>query len=317
MAKGVVGFFPTNLLYQPRPFVSFQGGITEFSLQMTFRRTFQTGLSIRIEDPILGGLIQRESSFIIHSISPSYALGIFQTKPFTAEEMGMINPFYPYGGVRVLEYVESLERQFGSKDLALAAYHMGTGTVTKIVQSGKDPLSETPARDYVHQIKEFSRQYANGSRVGLRDYIWVSVQGDVRTGEPDSFRFISVFPTFWFGSTAIGIDVGQRTFPFFYQEWFIHPKVQLVCGYNDEWISGIQVRSNTWNQTLSLVFSSDSEQLSWEFSSVCQPWMLLIRMRQEDWRFQLGYEVHKGFEVYAGIRCRDRWIPYLGILIRF
>ncbi len=312
-----MGFFPTNLLYQPRPYVSFQGGMTEFSVQITFRRTFQTGLSVRIDDPILGGLIQKESSFIVHSISPSFALGLFQTKPFTAEEIGMINPFNPYGGVRILQYFDRLERQLGSKDLALAAYYMGTGAVTNLLQSGKDPLSEAPARDYVHQIKEFSRQYANGIRVGLLDFIWVSVQGDVRSGEPDEFRFISVFPTFWFGATAIGINVTQQTYPFFYQEWFIHPRIQLVCGYDDEWISGIQVKSNTWNQTLTLLYSIDSGQLSWEFSSIHLPWRVLIRIRQEDWRFQLGFEVQTGFEMYAGVHHRDRWIPYLGISIRF
>jgi len=80
--------------------------------------------------------------------SPAGALGLFQLMPATADWLG-VDPNDPADNVRGgIDFMSRLLRQFGSYNLALAAYNAGPGNVSKY--HGIPPFKET--QNYVSQI---------------------------------------------------------------------------------------------------------------------------------------------------------------------
>ncbi len=102
----------------------------------------------KIPSKLFIALIQQESAFNIHAISPKGAIGLTQLMPDTAKALG-VNPKIPKqnidGGAR---YLASQYRKFKSWELALAAYNAGPNSVKKY--DGVPPYKET--QEYIQKI---------------------------------------------------------------------------------------------------------------------------------------------------------------------
>ena len=80
--------------------------------------------------------VQQESGGNPTDISSAGALGVMQLMPKTAAGLGVTNVFDPRQNIAAgMRNDASLYRQFGSWDLALAAYNAGSGTVAKLMQT--------------------------------------------------------------------------------------------------------------------------------------------------------------------------------------
>lgn len=98
--------------------------------------------------------MQKESAGNQAAVSPKGARGLMQLMPGTAKDLG-VDPDDPYqnieGGVR---YLKQMRDQFGTDELALAAYNAGPGAVQKY--GGIPPFKET--QDYVRSLAGEARQ---------------------------------------------------------------------------------------------------------------------------------------------------------------
>lgn len=96
-------------------------------------------------------LIAVESGGNPKAVSPKGAMGLMQLMPETCRELGVSNPFDVWqnieGGVR---YLRRLLDQFGSVELALAAYNAGPGRVK--AYGGVPPFKETQA--FIRKVLE-------------------------------------------------------------------------------------------------------------------------------------------------------------------
>jgi soluble lytic murein transglycosylase-like protein len=101
--------------------------------------------------PFFANLIQQESGFKPHAVSPAGAQGIAQFMPRVAAANGVINPFDPIQSLHASGKVLSqLRSQFGNLGLAAAAYNAGPKRVLDwMARRGKLP-AET--RQYVRNI---------------------------------------------------------------------------------------------------------------------------------------------------------------------
>ncbi|MDH4277362.1 MAG: transglycosylase SLT domain-containing protein [Acidimicrobiia bacterium] len=114
-----------------------------------FRALFQQAGSTHGVDPgLLAAVAKNESGFNPNAISPAGAQGIMQFMPGTAAEFG-VDPFDPASAIDgAARFLRQLQDQFGSVELALAAYNAGPGNVTKY--GGIPPFTET--RNYVAKV---------------------------------------------------------------------------------------------------------------------------------------------------------------------
>ena len=79
---------------------------------------------------LLAAQLMAESNFNPFAVSPAGAQGIAQFMPGTAASFGLRDPFDPVEAIDVQAHLMSdLIRQFGSPQLALAAYNAGPGAV--------------------------------------------------------------------------------------------------------------------------------------------------------------------------------------------
>ena len=108
-----------------------------------------------IRPDLVRAVVQVESAFNPHAVSPKGAQGLMQLMPATARELGVINPFDPEqnvsGGVRYLRQL--LDRYGNDEQLALAAYNAGPGTVDRYGQE-VPPYKET--QKYVTKISQMA-----------------------------------------------------------------------------------------------------------------------------------------------------------------
>ena len=97
---------------------------------------------------LLNAVAKHESSYNPNAVSPAGARGLMQIMPATARELG-VDPMIPQqavdGAARLLA---SNLRQFGSVELAVAAYNAGAGAVARY--GGIPPYAET--RAYVQRV---------------------------------------------------------------------------------------------------------------------------------------------------------------------
>ena len=101
--------------------------------------------------PFFANLIQQESGFKPHVVSPAGAQGIAQFMPRVAASYGLEDPFEPLSALKAsARLLTDLLGKFGNLGLAAAAYNAGPKRVQDwMARRGKLP-AET--RQYVHRI---------------------------------------------------------------------------------------------------------------------------------------------------------------------
>jgi hypothetical protein len=110
----------------------------------------QVAMEEGVDPGLVRAIIQVESNFDRHAISPKGAQGLMQLMPYTAERYAATNVFDPATNIRAgVRYLRSLHDQFpGQLGLALAAYNAGVGAVLR--HNGIPPYPET--RQYVNRV---------------------------------------------------------------------------------------------------------------------------------------------------------------------
>jgi peptidoglycan DL-endopeptidase CwlO len=108
-----------------------------------------------VDASLLAAVAQQESNFNSSAVSPAGARGLMQFMPATAAGLG-VDPLDPGSAIDgAAKYLGQLTRQFGSTDLALAAYNAGPGTVTRY--GGIPPFPET--QNYVRNVLTKAEAY--------------------------------------------------------------------------------------------------------------------------------------------------------------
>ena len=116
----------------------------------------QAGARHGISPALLAAVAKTESGFDSSAVSPAGATGLMQFMPATAKGLGVdaSDPASSIDGAA--RYLSSLTKQFGSTELALAAYNAGPGTVQKY--GGVPPYGET--RSYVQKVTRAAEAYS-------------------------------------------------------------------------------------------------------------------------------------------------------------
>jgi hypothetical protein len=108
-----------------------------------------------VDASLLAAMASQESGFNSQAVSPAGAQGLMQFMPSTAKGLG-VNALDPTSAIDgAARYLSSLSKQFGSTDLALAAYNAGPGTVSRY--GGIPPYSET--QNYVRSVMSKAEAY--------------------------------------------------------------------------------------------------------------------------------------------------------------
>jgi soluble lytic murein transglycosylase-like protein len=124
----------------------------------------QAAANAAVDLKLVDAVIQAESEYNPHAVSPKGATGLMQLVPGTARRFGVTDPFDPAqnleGGTSYLRYLLDL---FGDDvQLALAAYNAGEGAVLR--SKGVPPFAET--RAYVRQVTALYSLAGEGPAVG-------------------------------------------------------------------------------------------------------------------------------------------------------
>jgi peptidoglycan DL-endopeptidase CwlO len=108
-----------------------------------------------VDASLLAAVASQESSFNASAVSPAGAQGLMQFMPGTAKGLG-VNALDPSSAVDgAARYLSTLTKQFGSTELALAAYNAGPGTVSRY--GGIPPYPET--QNYVRAVLTKAEAY--------------------------------------------------------------------------------------------------------------------------------------------------------------
>jgi len=115
----------------------------------------RAGARYGVDASLLAAMASQESSFNASAVSPAGAQGLMQFMPATAHGLG-VNALDPTSAIDgAARYLSSLSKQFGSTELALAAYNAGPGTVSRY--GGIPPYSET--QNYVRAVMTKAEAY--------------------------------------------------------------------------------------------------------------------------------------------------------------
>jgi peptidoglycan DL-endopeptidase CwlO len=108
-----------------------------------------------VDPALLAAVASKESGFNASALSPAGAQGLMQFMPATAKGLG-VNALDPTSAIDgAARYLSSLTKQFGSTELALAAYNAGPGTVSRY--NGVPPYPET--QNYVRAVMSKAEAY--------------------------------------------------------------------------------------------------------------------------------------------------------------
>lgn len=112
-----------------------------------------------LEEALIRAVIKAESDYNPRALSHKGAIGMMQLIPETARLMQVADPYSIEENIRGgSRYLRLMLDEFGSIDLALAAYNAGPGAVRR--HGGIPPYQET--RTYVERVKKFLNQYRQG-----------------------------------------------------------------------------------------------------------------------------------------------------------
>jgi hypothetical protein len=108
-----------------------------------------------VDPALLAAVAKQESGFDTRAVSPAGAQGLMQFMPATAKGLG-VNALDPGSAIDgAAKYLSGLTKQFGSTELALAAYNSGPGTVSRY--GGIPPYPET--QNYVRSVMSKAEAY--------------------------------------------------------------------------------------------------------------------------------------------------------------
>ncbi|GLS90889.1 hypothetical protein GCM10007916_19560 [Psychromonas marina] len=111
----------------------------------------------QLEPEFLHAVITAESSYQREAVSSAGAQGLMQLMPVTAERFGVDDPFDPKQSINAgALYLNKLLKEFKTKQLALAAYNAGEGTVRRYNRK-IPPFPET--QKYVEKVMGFYWHY--------------------------------------------------------------------------------------------------------------------------------------------------------------
>lgn len=151
-APAVTSTTPATPAAPAAPAAAGAGGLTGVPYADLFT---QAGAKYGVPAALLAGVAKTESGFNPAAVSPAGALGLMQFMPSTAKGMG-VNPLDPASAVDgAARYLSAHLREFGTVDLALAAYNAGPGNVRKY--GGIPPFTET--QNYVSRVKNAWETY--------------------------------------------------------------------------------------------------------------------------------------------------------------
>jgi hypothetical protein len=115
----------------------------------------RAGSRYGVDPAVLAGMAKTESDFNGAAVSPAGARGLMQFMPATAAGL-RVDPGDPASSIDgAARYLSQLTGQFGSTELALAAYNAGPGTVQRY--GGIPPYGET--RSYVQKVTSAAEAY--------------------------------------------------------------------------------------------------------------------------------------------------------------
>lgn len=109
-----------------------------------------------VDKNLIMAVIKQESDFNPNSTSGAGAQGLMQLMPSTAAELGVTNSYDVQqnvdGGTKYLK--EMLNMYGSSKEMALAAYNAGSGTLSSRGVTNSSQISRLPyeTRDYVKKV---------------------------------------------------------------------------------------------------------------------------------------------------------------------
>ncbi|HYN20303.1 MAG TPA: lytic transglycosylase domain-containing protein [Thermoanaerobaculia bacterium] len=121
----------------------------------------------RVDGLLVAAIVEAESGFSPHAVSPRGAVGLMQILPSTGETYGARDLRDPYVNLEVgSRYLAWLLREFdGDVEMALAAYNAGPAAVAR--HAGMPPYRET--RRYVGRVLALYRERS--------DRAWVRGRG--------------------------------------------------------------------------------------------------------------------------------------------
>ncbi len=135
------------------------GNASPVSIEQAVERTSR---KYQVDPRLVNAIIQVESQYNVHAVSPKGAMGLMQLVPATAERFGVHHPFDPSenirGGVSYLRYLLNLFND--DLPLTLAAYNAGENAVLR-----NDRIPRIPeTQNYVRQVTSIYGKTSEAAR---------------------------------------------------------------------------------------------------------------------------------------------------------